>query len=384
MTRPKTPPAMAPARKVISGILSEVELDIGHHVRLVCYVEYGSFEGLRRILDVALDDLRAESYAPDAEAATEGRLGGVMRVIGRLLLALAVAFPVAVLFTSVAGAGGPAVLKCMSWEDADGAIAISPGVGNTPANQSVTVHGKMFSCNKAGGGAQFSANMQMSSATCGDLAMSGTASFAWGNGSHSTAYLQFQPQALEPNKVVVTGVMTSGMFQGLLAQSQLRYTQVFDGSGANCSPSNLLRHIEYINSRSFQLLTPDVTTTTQPTATTQPRVTTPTSFPTTVPITNLGGPTTSPQTSGPPIRVIVQAGPPFNNGGTFISQPQFPQGTLAFTGSRSGTAAMFGFEALLVGGALAAFGPERRRRRLAQFAYNRPKAYLHVTLPPMR
>jgi hypothetical protein len=285
---------------------------------------------------------------------------------------------VGVLFANVAGAGGPAVIKCMSWEDAGGAIQISPGVGNTPSNQSVTVSGKMFSCNKAGGGAQFSANMQMTNATCGNLAMSGTASFAWLNGSHSTGFLRFQPQALEPNKVVVTGQMTSGAFQGLLAQSQLRYTQVFSGNGPNCSPGNLLHKIEYINSRSFQLLTPDVTTTTQPTATTQP-VTTPTN-PVTVPITNLGGPTTAPQP--PATRVVVVFQGPFNNGGS-TTQP-FPQGTLAFTGSRSGTAAMFGFEALLVGGALAAFGPERRRRRMAQFAMHRPKAHLHVTLPPMR
>jgi hypothetical protein len=309
----------------------------------------------------------------------KGARGGEMRVIGRLLLALAVVFPVGAFYTAVAGAGGPAVLKCMSWEDADGAIAISPGVGNTPANQSVTVHGKMFGCNKAGGGAQFSASMQMSGATCNNLAMSGTASFAWGNGSHSTASLQFQPQAQEPNKVVVTGIMTSGMFQGLLARSQLRYTQLFDGSGANCSPSNLLRHISYINSRSFQLLTPDVTTTTQPPGTTQPPTTTPPTPPATVPNTNFGGP----PTFGPPVTVVLQGGPP-PNGPVVTAAPQFPQGTLAFTGSSSGIAAMFGVEALLVGGALACLDPERRRRRLAQFAYHRPKAFLHVTLPPMR
>jgi hypothetical protein len=44
---------------------------------------------------------------------------------------------------------------------------------------------------------------------------------------------------------------------------------------------------------------------------------------------------------------------------------------------------MFGFEALLIGGALACVDPERRRRRLAYFAH-RPKSFLQVTLPPMR
>jgi hypothetical protein len=102
-----------------------------------------------------------------------------------------------------------------------------------------------------------------------------------------------------------------------------------------------------------------------------------------VPITNFGGPTTAPPTFAAPIVPIVvinQGGPPSTAG---VQQP-FPQGTLAFTGSSSGVAAMFGFEALLVGGALACLDPERRRRRMAQFAYRRPKAFLHVTLPPMR
>jgi hypothetical protein len=141
----------------------------------------------------------------------------------------------------------------------------------------------------------------------------------------------------------------------------------------------LLRHIEFTNSRSFQLLTPNVTTTQAPPPT-QPHQMTP--FPT-VPNTNFGGPTTAPPTSPAsivPVVVIHQGGPPR----TVAVVQQFPQGTLAFTGSSSGVAAMFGFEALLVGGALACLDPERRRRRMAQFAYHRPKAFLHVTLPPMR
>jgi hypothetical protein len=317
---------------------------------------------------------------PTRRGCHEGWWGAVMRVIGRLLLALAVAFPVAVGFAGVAAGGGPAALKCNSWEDAAGAIAIAPGVGNTPANQSVTVHGKIFGCNKAGGGAQFWASMHMSNATCGNLAMSGTASFAWTNGSHSTAFLRFQPQPLAPNRVVVTGTMTSGLFQGFPARSELRYAQVYTGTGPRCSPSNLLRKIDFINSRSFQILTPNVTTTLPvvPPAT-QPHPTTP--FPT-VPITNFGGPTTAPPTSVPTIRVVLEAGPP-GTVGTTTTQP-LPQGTLAFTGSSSGIAAMFGFEALLVGGALACLDSGRRRRRMAQFAYHRPRAFLHVTLPPMR
>jgi hypothetical protein len=300
-----------------------------------------------------------------------------MRVIGRLLLALAVAFPVMVVFAGAAnGIGsGPAVLDCDVWKDA---MRISPGVGNTPANQTVTAHGKVFGCNKAGEGATFVATLQMTQATCANLAMSGTASFDWLDGSHSTAFLIFHPQALEPAKVHVTGSMTSGLFQGLVVTSWLRFTQDYRGTGPHCSPTNLLRRIEFTNTRSLQLLTPNVTTTSQPPPTTEPHNTTPRTPPSTVPITNLGGPTTPP-TFGTPVTLVVQGGPPGNGG---VVAQQFPQGTLAFTGSSSGVAAMFGFEALLVGGALACLNPERRRRRAAYMP--RPKYFLHVTLPPMR
>jgi len=302
-----------------------------------------------------------------------------MRVIGRLLLVLAAAFPLTVVLASVAdgatGYTGPATLNCMHWKDG---MRISPGVGNVPANQSVAAHGRLYGCDKLGGGGQFHATLFMANATCANLEMSGTASFDWGDGSHSSAYLRFDPQEPEPNKVHVTGTMTSGVYQGLVVNGWVRFTQVYTGTGANCSPTNLLHKIEFSNTQSFMLLTPIVVTTTQPPQTTQPTPNTP---PPTVPVTNFGGPTTAPATFPPVTVVVFQAPPPSNRG---VAQP-FPQGTLAFTGSSSGTAAMFGFEALLIGGALAFLDPERRRRRMANFAYaHRPKRFLQVTLPPMR
>jgi hypothetical protein len=300
-----------------------------------------------------------------------------MRVIGRLLVALAIAFPLIVVVAGVAdGATGPLIVDCATWKDA---VVISPGVGNTPANQTATAHGKVLSCNKSAG-AVFSASLSMTQATCANLAMSGSATFDWVDGGHSTISLVLQPQPLEPNKARVSGEVTSGRFQGLFVRSELRFSQVFKGTGAHCSPTNLLRRIEFINSRSFQLLTPKTTTTTQPPGTLPSTThgTTPRTPPTTVPVTNFGGPTTAP----PPATVVFQ-GPP-NNGGGVVAQP-FPRGTLAFTGSGSGLAATVGFEALLIGAALACLDPERRRRRWAQLAYRRgPKSFLQVTLPPMR
>ena len=300
-----------------------------------------------------------------------------MRVIGRLLVVLAVAFPLIVAFAEVAAGEtgqGQLRLACDTFKDE---MNISPGLGNTPANQTVSAHGKIFGCNKFTEGGLFGATLQMTQATCANIEMSGPATLDWLDGAHTTMFLVFHSHALEPNKLQVSGSVTSGRFHGLSVRSWVRFERIFKGTGAQCSPTNLLRNLEFINSRSFQLITVATTTTTQP-PTTQPPTTQPHSTaPTTVPVTNFGGPTTAP----PPVTVITQ-GPPNNGGGGGVTQA--PQGTLAFTGSSSALAASFGFEALLIGGALACADPERRRRRFARFAYRRrPKSFLQVTLPPM-
>jgi hypothetical protein len=309
-----------------------------------------------------------------------------MRVIGRLLLVLAIALPitwvVAVGVASGDAGGGPAVMKCMHWQDD---MRISPGVTNNPSGQSVSAHGKLFGCNKAGGGAVFNAQLQMSNATCSNVAMSGSAQFDWVNGSHSSAFLDFQPQALEPRKVFITGTITSGAFQGLIVRAWLRFTLVFEGSGGNCSPNNPLRKIEFTNSQSFQLLTPKTTTTQFNPPPTNPPPTSPGggTVPNTVPVTNLGNP---PPPLPPPRfipRIIIVDRFPRVVPRVVVVRRSFPRGTLAFTGSSSGTAAMFGLEALLIGGALACMNPDRARS-VARFGRRRrnPKKFLNVTLPP--
>ena len=305
-----------------------------------------------------------------------------MRVIGRLLLVLAIALPatwiVAVGVASGDSGFGPAVLYCNHWDDD---MRLSPGATQNPTNQSVSAHGKLFGCNKAGGGATFNGTLSMGSATCSSLSMSGSATFDWTNGSHSAAFLNFQQQSLEPNKVVVNGTITSGAYQGLIIRSELRYTQVYQGSGPNCSPQNPLRKIEFTNSRSYQLLTPN----TQPSNTNPPP---PTNPPPTNPPPNNPPPTNPPpnnppvtQGGGPPATVVViNRFPPRRH---VVIVRRFPRGTLAFTGSSSGTAAMLGLEALLIGGALACLNPDRARRmtRLGRRGRTAQK-FLKVTLPP--
>ena len=102
-------------------------------------------------------------------------------------------------------------------------------------------------------------------------------------------------------------------------------------------------------------------------------------------------PTNPPPTNPPPVTVINQAPPPgqviiinrFPPRRVIVVRRRFPTGTLAFTGSSSGTAAMLGLEALLIGGALACMNPDRARR-MARFGRRGrgPRKFLSVTLPP--
>jgi hypothetical protein len=293
-----------------------------------------------------------------------------MRVIGRLLVLLAIVFPVSIAMLDGVASADPAVMKCMHWEDG---MTVSPGVGDSPSSQVVSGHGRVFGCNKAGGGAQFSATLQMANATCSNLSMSGSASFEWSNGTHSTAFLSFDPAS--GSKFTISGTITAGEFSGTQVQSQLRFTQIFNGSGASCSPSNLLQRLEFTNSRSLQLLTPTVHTT-------QPQV--PQTTPRRPPVRVVH---VRPQ-SRPPVVVIIDRRPRRRvvvverrrrRRAIVVVHRSFPTGTLAFTGS-SAVAAEAGLMALLIGGAFVLLDPNRRQA-FAQFGRRRSHKSFRVTLP---
>jgi len=301
-----------------------------------------------------------------------------MRVVGRLLVTLALVVPVTFAVASgVAHGGGttgsgPAIIKCMHWKDG---MRIAPGIDNSATDQNVLATGKLYGCNKAGGAAEFSASLQMAQATCSNLAMSGVAQFEWADGSHSTAFLTLSPQANAPRIQFVTGSITSGVFQGLIVSAWIRFTDVFNGSGTNCGDGNRLQHIVFSNTQSYQLLAPTIaTTTTVATVTTTPNTTphtTPRTTPRTVPVTRATTPATSPL----PVIVIVRR----RNGVTVVVQ-RFPTGTLAFTGN-GGLAALVALEAMLIGGALLVMNPQRKTRRASRMVKRRPKSFLSVTLP---
>ena len=172
-------------------------------------------------------------------ASSRGIAGEHMRrVIGRILIAAAVALPLsAVLWGQPAegsvGSGlGTAVMKCRHFKDA---MILSPGLSHTPTDQTVAAHGRVYGCNKAGGGGTYTATLSMKGATCESRTYVGEAHFSWANGQTTVASVGLLPAPVEPLKVEVVGQVKSGMFAGLLIHSFIRTKDVFKGHGPGCS-----------------------------------------------------------------------------------------------------------------------------------------------------
>jgi len=290
------------------------------------------------------------------------------RVVGRFLLAGTAALPIAgALWDGPAHgdmplARGPAVMKCSYFKDA---MIISPGLSNTPTDQTIAAHGRVYGCNKAGGSAKFTATLIAGGATCSNRRFVGQAHFVWTNGRSSTVSVTFNPAATQARKVEVIGNVTDGLFQGLLMHSWVRTTDTFKGSGPGCEAANLLKRMEFTNSRSLQVLTP-ITVPTTP-----PRRDPPTTAPTTVPVSLQGS--TVPN-------VIV----PVTQAAADTTTTTRPAGDLAFTGSSSSRGALLGLEALVAGGAIWALAGRGGRRHLDRAARGRRRRELYVTLPAQR
>ena len=277
------------------------------------------------------------------------------RVIGRILIVAAAALPLsAVLWGqpaegSVGSGVGTAVMKCHHFKDA---MILSPGLSHTPTDQTVAAHGRVYGCNKAGGGGKYTATLAMKGATCESRTYLGEAHFSWANGQTSVAAIGLLPAPVEPLKVEVVGRVKSGMFAGLLIHSFIRTKDVFKGHGPGCSSTNLLKRVEFTNSQSLQFFTPVVPTTTIPQNTSVPQQTT---TPTSVSVVTQGS--TTPR-SVVVQRVTIPVGS--GGGGTTPGSGSGSPGSLALTGTGS-RGALLGLESLLAGGAIWALGGRGRR-----------------------
>ncbi|MDQ1384392.1 MAG: hypothetical protein QOG65_1771 [Actinomycetota bacterium] len=295
---------------------------------------------------------------------------------------LAVLLPAGVIASAAAngdGGIGSAVLACDSFT---GTLTPSPGITNTPSNQTAAGRGQMYGCRKSGGSAVFTATFHMPHASCAFLAMSGSAKFTWPSGKTTSATLTFDPKSGEPGKFFVGGNVGGGLYHGLIVRSGVRFTPVLSGPGG-CTAANPLKRIDFTSINSVQLLPPHKSTTTV----SRPRTTTsvPTSSSTPFTVTTAGGPTTDPnhvpvtsQGSTAPQALLVASTDP---SGTGTGGSGNATSVLAFTGNNR-FGALLGVESLIVGGALACFGKDRRSRRASLWSRAGARSWLKVTLPP--
>ena len=275
------------------------------------------------------------------------------RVIVRLLLATAAVLPLSGAFWSQpaqAAGPGPLVLKCGRFK---GVMDVSPGLSDTPADQTISAHGRVYDCHGAGGEGKFSATLRLTGATCGARRLEGArgeAQFAWADGRSSTSSLTLVPSSVSPNKAEVYGSVTSGAFLGTEVRSGMRMTDTFTGAGPHCGPTNLVRRIDFTNYHCFMLYEPRTTTTTVRHA-------------------------PAPHHRAALVRQVVSPRRP--------AAPSPRIGSLALTGTNSG-GALVGLGSLIIGGAIWALaGPGRshdaaratRRRR------HRARPWLYVTIP---
>ncbi|MFM8236245.1 MAG: hypothetical protein ACKOBG_00600 [Actinomycetota bacterium] len=268
----------------------------------------------------------------------------------------ALLLPASVALAQTAGgaesSGGTAAIACNFWR---GTMRMTPGLLTAPAgDQSATITGRIYGCNKSGGSANFTASLTMTAATCGSYSMQGTGTFAWADGQTSGATLVFQQQDFAPQKYLVGGAITSGPYRNLLVWSYLRFTLQNTKTDALCTTDNPAVKASFTNASSMQLVTPD----------------TPPTFPT--PSTST--PPTVPPTTATTLAPVLPTIPP-----TTVPGP--PPGPLPNTGI--GTwGAVVGAEALLIGGGLGLLGEDRRRRRARTPGRAGPRSWLEITMPP--
>ena len=137
------------------------------------------------------------------------------RVIGRLLIAAAAALPLSFAVWNQAAQANPGSTRlALNCTKSKGAMTLTPGLSDTPTNQTVSAHGRVYGCDKVGGYGKFTATLKMTLATCSRRRFEGPAQFTWANGRMSTAFLTFASTPVTPHKVDVNGEITGGMFNG--------------------------------------------------------------------------------------------------------------------------------------------------------------------------
>lgn len=135
-----------------------------------------------------------------------------------------------------------------------GTLAVSPGLTDVPAVQTITMHGRLTGCSTAGGSGTFGATIATSHATCASLSSvlePTNATFGWADGETSVASLTFPPLVGSPNKMAIHGTVVSGAGRGTRVDAGLHLTVAVSSVGR--SPAHR-QHVRAEVRRVHQLL----------------------------------------------------------------------------------------------------------------------------------
>lgn len=166
--------------------------------------------------------------------------------------ALAATVAVSTLSLGVGPASAATVVqKCATLR---GSAAISPGIGNTPADQTMSVRAALKNCApgaKTGGSGSMRATILLNDATCAKLGsaqtLNGTGRITWANGSVSRIRFQARTSSSDTTLAALTGKVTAGKFDEKLLKTKVRFTPVFTGVGVPCSSTNRLEKLTFTN-----------------------------------------------------------------------------------------------------------------------------------------
>jgi len=156
----------------------------------------------------------------------------------RVSMVAALALGMSALVAQPSGAAAP-VQKCTK---ATGSATVTPGLGATPANNTIKAKGTLGGCAPAkttGGSGTLTATIKVPGGSCLKLAgggqkLAGTAGTTWKNKKTSAYALTFTTgKGGAATTATVTGRVTSGLFKGKKVSGQIK----FKITKGNCAPT---------------------------------------------------------------------------------------------------------------------------------------------------
>ena len=165
--------------------------------------------------------------------------------------------------TALVAQDAHAVTVAQKCNNLTGTATITPGLTNTPANQTVKANGQAKNCTPSGatgGNGKLQVTIPLKNVSCASLlgaqTLTGNGKMTWANGTTSTVRFTGKTTAADPTLATISGKVTAGKFVNKNLGGKIRFTPVFTGNGTACSPTNPLKKLTFTNKISSNQLVP--------------------------------------------------------------------------------------------------------------------------------